>query len=378
MKRSILFLVGLSLQGFAQPVTSSGDVTDVRVVRAADQYPQVSLLGIPHIAQWKPKHFVVAYEVGIPGKTDMGSIDASVSTNDGAAWSPPLTIFDHTARHGTMQFGYANPVLYKPPGQEVIWCFAMRCPMNYAHSEDSHLAAAYSGDGGRSWNPVELSMAYTGPLVIVGDIQRIVENGAPVYLLPAHRNTRRNDPKGSREQFVLRSTSLLDWSLGGYVPQAEPGRIFLHEGQIAVENSSGHLKMVMRTAKGDKEGEALDSPRAWSSVSKDGGLTWTQAQKEPDLWNSVSKPWFGQSSTGSQLYVYNDGPAWSRMALRYKTKAPGAGWSAEHTFFDAGIHNSYTTLIEVAPGEFCAVWDSGTDKRGRRDIRFGKLKISGE
>jgi hypothetical protein len=26
----------------------------------------------------------------------------------------------------------------------------MRCPLNYADSEDSHLAAAYSGDGGRS------------------------------------------------------------------------------------------------------------------------------------------------------------------------------------------------------------------------------------
>ena len=376
MRNALLVLVTmLASQAVAQSAVSIGDVTDVRVIRSVEQEPRASLLGIAHIAQWKPQHLVVAYETGIPGKTDMGSVDAVVTTNDGGAWSPPVTIFDHTERHGAMQFGYANPVLYKPPGQAVIWCFAMRCPMNYAHSEDSHLAAAYSGDGGRSWTPVELSMNYTGPLVIVGDVRRIIENGHPVYLLPAHRNTRRNDPLGSREQFVLRSTSLLDWSLGGYIPQSVPGQIFLHEGQLAVENETGSLTMVMRTARGDKEGEALDPPCAWSSTSKDGGITWTVATEEPNLWNTVSEGWFGQAGNGTQIYVYNDGPAWSRMALHYKTKAQGGIWSEDRTFFDAGIHNSYPDLVEIAPGEFRAVWDSGTDKRQRRDIRFGKFRL---
>ena len=31
--------------------------------------------------------------------------------------------------------------------------------------------------------------------------------------------------------------------------------------------------------------------------------------------------------------------------------------------------------MEVAPGEFRAVWDSGTEKSGRRSIRFGKLTL---
>jgi hypothetical protein len=327
---------------------------------------------------WKEKHLVVAYQKGIAGKGDMGSIDAVVSSNDGDSWSIPSTIFDHEQRHGALQFAYCNAVLYHPPGQDVLWCFAMRCPLNYADSEDSHLAAAYSGDGGRSWNPVELAMHYTGPLVILGEIQRITENGQPVYLLPAHRNTKRADPLGQREQFVLRSTSLLDWSLGGYVPQPEPGKIFLHEGQIAVLNEQQHLKMVMRTAEGRAEGGALNPPRAWSSASTDGGKTWSIAQEEPELWNTVSEGWFGQSRTGTQLYVYNDGPAWSRMALRYKVKPASGAWSDERTFFDAGIRNSYPTLIEIAPGEFRAVWDSGDEKRSRRSIRFGKLTIKNQ
>lgn len=357
---------------------ATGAVRDVRIIRTADQEPRAALLGQPSIAQWDDKHLVVAYQLGIAGKMDMGSIDAVVSTNDGESWSIPSTIFDHTQRHGAMQFGYCNAVLYKPPGQKALWCFAMRCPLNYADSEDSHLAAAYSGDGGRSWNPVELAMHYTGPLVILGEIQRIVENGEPVYLLPAHRNTARSDPHGQREHFVLRSTSLLDWSLGGYVPQPEEQPLFLHEGQIAVINGAGHLKMVMRTSSGRTEGKlmdggALNPPRAWSSLSTDGGKSWSVAREEPELWNSVSEAWFGQSQTGAQLYVYNDGPAFSRMALRYKMKPANGAWSEERTFFDAGIHNSYPTLIETGPGEFRAVWDSGDDKRQRRVIRFGKL-----
>lgn len=359
----------------AQDKASSGDVRDVRVVRTVEQEPRAALLGEPHIAQWKPKHYIVAYEVGIPGKGDMGSIDAVVSTNDGQSWSIPSTIFSHTERHGTMQFAYANPVLYRPPGLDVVWCFAMRCPLHYSDSEDSHLAAAYSGDGGRSWNPVELAMNYNGPMVILGDIQRILEDGRPIYVLPAHCNTRQHDPHGTREHFVLRSTSLLEWSLGGYVPQPEPARIFLHEGMLAVTGESGGLKMVMRTSKMDKPGEALEPPRAWSTTSADGGRHWSAAQEEPALWNTVAKAWFGQSRTGAQLYVYNDGPAWSRMALWYKVKPADGEWSAERPFFDAGIHNSYPTLLETAPGEFCAVWDSGDAKRQRSAIRFGKFTL---
>ena len=373
-----LLLASLASLHAAEPAAkapSTGDVRDVRVVRTAEQEARASLLGQPSIAQWKEKHLVVAYQKGIAGKGDMGSIDAIVSGNDGDSWSIPSTIFDHEQRHGAMQFAYCNAVLYKPPGQEVLWCFAMRCPLNHPDSEDSHLAAAYSGDGGRSWNPVELAMNYTGPLVILGEIQRVIENGRPIYLLPAHRNTKRADPLGQREQFVLRSTSLLDWHLGGYVPQSQPGKIFLHEGQIAITNEQQHLKMVMRTSEGGKEGGALNPPRAWSSTSTDYGKTWSIAQEEPDLWNSVSEGWFGQSCKGSQLYVYNDGPAWSRMALRYKTKAVNGAWSEERSFFDAGVHNSYPTLIEIAPGEFRAVWDSGTEKSGRRSIRFGKLTL---
>jgi hypothetical protein len=357
----------------------TGDVKDVRLVRAVEQHPGASLVWEPYIAAWKPKQLVVAYGAGIPGKVDMGDIYASVSTNDGDTWSEPAFIFDHNQRFGAMQFGYANPVLYKPPGQDVIWCYAMRCPMNYHHSEDSQLVGAFSADGGRSWTPVEMAMQYTGPLIIVAGIQSVIENGHPLYLLPAHRNTLRSDPLGSRDQFMLSSTSLLDWKLAGHIPQPESGRVFLHEGNLAPGDGPGELKLVMRTATYDEKG-VLDPPRAFSSVSKDNGRTWTPAKQEPDLWNARSKAFYGQSANGTHLYIYNDGPPMpkpgGRTSLRYKLQpTPGGPWSGEKTFYDSGTHNSYPTLIEVAPNDFRAVWDSGTKERARTQIHFGKFRL---
>jgi len=66
------------------------------------------------------------------------------------------------------------------------------------------------------------------------------------------------------------------------------------------------------------------------------------------------------------------------MALRYKTLPPGGAWSEEKTFFDMGGHNSYPTRLEVAPGDFRAVWDSGTKEKHRTHISFGKFKIPNE
>lgn len=355
----------------------TGDVTDVRVIRQVDQHPGAALLWEPSIAVWQPRHLVAVFGAGIPGKTDMGDMFVSISTNDGDTWGEPVLVFDHNQRHGALQFAYANPVLFKPPGQDVLWLFAMRCPMNYADSEDARLTAAYSADGGRSWTPVEPAMHYTGPLITVsGGLYRVDDaNGQPRYLMPVHRNTRRHDPLGSRDQLLLSSTSLLEWRLEGFVPQPKEGRVFLQEGNLAPGDAPGELKLVMRTALDSSEGKALDPPRAFSSISRDGGRTWTPAQQEPDLWNSVAKPYFGRAADGTHLYVYSDGPAWSRMALRYKLKPPGESWSAQHTFYDSGTHNSYPTLLEIAPGEYRAVWDSGTKDRHRTHIRFGKFRV---
>lgn len=364
-----------------------GDVTDIRIIRRVEQHPDSWRIWQPFIIQGqKKKHLIVAFGAMTNGKKDMGDIFASISKNDGDTWGEPMAIFDHNRRQGAIQFAYANPVLYRAPGQDIIWCYAMRCPIVYRNSEESQLVAAFTADGGYSWTPVELAMHYTGPLITNSVIVETNIKGQKRYLLPAHRNTLQKDPLGSRDHFILSSTSLLEWKLEAFIPQPKDGKVFLHEGNIAPGDAPGELKIVMRTANYYDTNITTDPPRAYSSISKDGGHTWSPAKPEPALHNAKSKGYFGRASDGTHIYVYNDGPAQrditpgfphgGRTSLRYKIKPAGGKWSEEKTFYDAGIKNSYPTLVEVAPGDFCAVWDSGTAEQPRTHIHFGKLRIN--
>ncbi|MCE2863237.1 MAG: hypothetical protein RIR76_1148 [Verrucomicrobiota bacterium] len=146
--RLLPFLPLALLAGFASVLPAAehrDEVTAVRALRHMDKNPGSSELWEPHLAQWKGRHLVAASGVKIPGKTDMGDIMASVSTDDGDKWGDPVRIFNHQERQGTLRFAYANAILFTVPEQEVLWAFAMRCPMNYRHSEDSQLVCTRRG-----------------------------------------------------------------------------------------------------------------------------------------------------------------------------------------------------------------------------------------
>jgi hypothetical protein len=132
--------------------------------------------------------------------------------------------------------------------------------------------------------------------------------------------------------------------------------------------------MVMRTATYDRE-RVLDPPIAYSTVSRDGGRTWSEAVPEQDLPNYKAKSFYGRDASGRQIYVYSDSA--DRRGLLYKVRTPGGEWSEARVFFHANTRNSYPTLIEESPGEWLCVWDSSTDPEQRRTaIRFGRLKTS--
>jgi hypothetical protein len=301
----------------------------------------------------------------------MGDIVCSISRDAGQTWSACVIIFDHRVRNGTVQYAYNNAVLFRPPGQDVIWLFVMRVPLHYRNSENAELVAAYTADGGYSWHHVELAMDYQSSLIIVAGIETIVRDGVTHYLLPAHRNSLRHDPHGDRRQFVLESTSLLHWKLAGYVPYADDDPVFLHEGGIAPGDQPGELKIVMRTADMQRE-RPLDPPLAYSSVSSDGGKTWSTAKPEPELPNYRSKSFFGRGVDGGQVYVYSDSV--ERRRLSYKVRSKSDDWSEARTFYLQNNRNSYPTLMEDQPGKWLAVWDSSNEPdRQRTAIRFGRL-----
>lgn len=358
---------------FAAERPYQGDVKEVVTIDTLEDNGPYDKIWEPYIAQWNGQHLVAAYGLQLRGKPDMGDIVCSISRDGGKSWGPRILIFDHRQRNGTVQYAYNNSVLFRPPRQDVIWLFCMRTPLHHRDSENANLAAAYTADGGLSWHPVEMAMDYQGAIIIVAGIETVMRNGVPHYLLPGHRNTQRREPHGDRRQFVLESTSLLHWKLAGYVEYPENDPVFLHEGNIAVTENAGELKIVMRTADMQTE-RALDPPLAYSSISKDGGKTWSVAKPEPDLPNYRSKSFFGKSANGQHIYVYSNQV--ERRGLYYKTKSQGGKWSEEKTFYDADNKNSYPTLIEDKPGEWLCVWDSSNEPdRPRTAIRFGRFEF---
>ena len=350
---------------------ATGDATAVVVIDRLDVNGPYNKIWEPYIAKGSDTHLIAAYGLQVRRKLDMGDIVVSLSRDGGESWSPRITVFDHRVRNGSVQYAYNNSVLFRPPGQDVVWLFAMRAPMHYRDSENADLCAAYTADGGYSWHPVELAMGYQGSLIIVAGIEAVQRDGIWHYLLPAHRNSRRHDPFGDRRQFVLESKSLLHWKLTDYIGMPADGDIFLHEGSIGPGDRPGQLKMVMRTADMVRE-RPLDPPLAFSSTSEDGGRTWSDAVAEPELPNYRAKSFYGEDSKGRKVYVYNDSA--DRHGLRYKTKKGNGRWSGEKTFYHNEDRNSYPTLIEDRPGEWIAVWDSSdSPDRKRTAIRFGRL-----
>ena len=256
-----------------------GDVTDVRTIRRVDQHPQAWRVWQPFIIQGNKKNqLLVAFGAMRNGKKDMGDIFATLSKDDGDTWEEPV-LFSIT-RDDRARFSSPMPTrcCIACRGKLVIWCFAMRCSIAQRNSEESQLAAAFTADGGRSWTAVELAMHYTGPLILNAAPVQTKIDGKTRFLLPAHRNTLASDPRGSRDHFILSSTSLLEWKLEAFIPQPTDARVFLHEGNIATGDHDDELKIVMRTANYDETDLTTDPPRAYSSISTDGGHTWSEAR----------------------------------------------------------------------------------------------------
>lgn len=356
----------------------SGDITDARRVASLETATPYDRLWQPFVACWSESHLLAAYGVHRRGKIDMGDIVCSVSTDGGDTWQPPTPIFVHAPTGSGALFAYANPVLYRPPDQDVVWCFAMRCPAAYGDSEDGALCGAYTADGGRTWHHVELTMHFHSPVITCAGVVRIARSQATRFLLPVHRNGLRHDPQGSQEQMVLESTGLMEWRLAGYVPRTGAEQVFAHEGGIAMDSASGELRIVMRTATAGRRYDALAPPIAYSSSSVDGGRTWSPITPEPALHNSASKAYYGCSAGGIEIYVYSPGPKGERKSLRYKLRRRGSDWGQDRLFYDGANRNSYPVLLEYAPGRFHAVWDSSDDPECKRTaIRYGRFSLDG-
>ena len=237
----------------AEDEAHRGHALDVVAIDALDLRGPYDKIWEPFIARWTDEHYIAAYGLQVRGKLDMGDIVCSLSLDGGKSWSPRITVFDHRVRNGSVQYAYNNSVLFRPPDQDVVWLFAMRAPMHYRDSENADLVAAYSADGGYSWQHVELAMGYQGSLIIVAGIETVERDGVRRYLLPAHRNSLRHDLYGDRRQFVLESKSLLRW---------DPRRLRPIRGRRSGVPARGQDRSRRRRRARDGDADGHHGPRA--------------------------------------------------------------------------------------------------------------------
>ena len=118
MKASAIAGLGVLLAAVtvsaAEDIAYEGDVTDIRIVRRLEQHPHAWKIWQPFIVQGdRRRDLLVAFGVQVNGKNDMGDILVSLSGDDGDTWQEPVVVFDHRERQGSVQFAYANPVLYR-------------------------------------------------------------------------------------------------------------------------------------------------------------------------------------------------------------------------------------------------------------------------
>ena len=305
----------------------TGDVTAVCTVRSVEQQPGAALLWEPSIAVWKPEYLVVSFGAGVPGKIDMGDVFAGVSANDGETWSEPVLVFDHNQRYGEF-CNSPTRIRCSTNRRGRTCCGASPCvaPTNYQDSEDLAPGGRVQRRRRDSWTPGGAGHALHGS---ADHRQRrhLPHSGkrpAAAYLLPA------NPARGVTTRSARRAVRAEQHQPAGMAagrlraaaarrPGVPPGRKPCPRRRrrpVEARDAS--------TADYERENKALEPPRAFSSVSNDGGRTWSPAQQEPDLWNNSAKAYYGRASDGTHLYVYSaTAGAEPDGLVRYKTQPAG-------------------------------------------------------
>lgn len=268
------------------------------------------------------------------------------SADGGATWTWSATQY---LKQNDSTASYVNVVMYNDAG--TLYAFIGKSnPISNPDPGTSVNVCMKSTNLGVSWTAQTITNSYAGQMALGG---HIIKSGS-TYFMPFH---------ASGAQGFLKSTNLINWSLAGFVPN--PEGVTLQEGFIAVsQDNSSHLVCKMRVKK-DEGGYA------YSSISTDGGTTWSDARKDLELPNWGVKCSLYRDSNNQYVYLYNteDG----RNTLYYKTRAPGQPWKAGRPFTSDTLagKDCYPMLTEYAPGKFYALWENSY-----HNVYFGKLDVS--
>lgn len=337
----------------------------------------------PDIIATSANNAVVVWREGLrPGNVDMGYVRYSYTTDGGANWSRPQMLAQETS-----EWAWHYVVLHKVGS--TLYAFLGRTPIRDDEPDGKDEKEGFPTDGinhnglpingtflkrstdqGHSWQDV--------PDASFPDMKNLALSGRPA---PGLINGEHVMPywASPRENGVLLSSDMKTWRKGGSVRNGNDPTVLAGENQIAVsQDDPTKLVMVARS-----KDNAAWSTGTYQSASKT--WKWDDFIHDPVLHSdNIARPFFTKDGNGQYLYIYNRGTGFygDRDILDYKTRRPGAAWSAAKDFANgsdpedtAGTGkgwDNYPMADEYAPGKFWVVWEFDTTR-----IKMKRLDISG-
>lgn len=303
-------------------------------------------------------------EKRIKGSGDAGDIDLVLrrSTDGGSTWGPMQMVWDD----GTNTCGNPCPVVDRATG--TIWLL-----LTHNLGTDSEGAIvkgsakgsrtvwiSKSSDDGASWSkPAEITKDVKPPAwtwFATGPGVGIQLKGGRLAVPCDSKNL------GGKigYSFVIYSDDQgASWRAGGTVGDA------WNECQVA-ELSDGALMLNMRNHERSRRARGV-------ALSRDGGLTWTEAKPDPALIEPVCQAGLLRLDPGRLLFS-NPASSKSREKLTVRSSTDdGKSWPASRTIHEGPA--AYSCLVALPEASIGCLYERG-DKKAYEKITFARFTLA--
>lgn len=320
---------------------------------------------IPAMVITKHDNVLAFCEGRVNGREDTGNIDIALrrSGDRGSTWQDLLVVYDE----GTSTCHNPCPI-YLPDMNRVVLI------MNRSYG-DSRVLVTYSDNEGQTWSKPREITSQVRP----AGVKRYTQG-------PCHGIVKQLEPNKGRlvvvgyqsspddGQFYANSMYSDDngetWHHGGTVPTPKTNE------STVCELSDGSLMMNIRM-----QDETIDDSQHFrgQSISRDGGITWSQAElvsslPDPGCQGSILTYSYGGGEGGKNILLFCN-PAWQARRLHNTLRASfddGATWTKGFDFTGETV-GGYSDIAAFSDGQIAVLSEYGRLNEG--GIIFRKFKL---
>jgi len=297
---------------------------------------------------------------------DTGDIDLVVkrSTDNGKTWSKQITIWND----GQNTCGNPVPIVDDRGRIHLLMTWNFQTDKwgtitNGTGKDSRRPYYTYSDDDGITWaQPVEITSSVkkekwdwyaTGPCHGI-QIQKGIHKGRLVA--PNYFTTRENGKSKSYSHIIYSDDYGKTWKPGEPTPNSGVGECSV------VEIGEGTLMLNMRADEGFYRK---------SSISSDGGITWSSPQINIDQIDCKCQG--SILSIGGAVFFSNAASATERINMTIKKSTDdGKSWNRQYTVYEG--KSGYSDIVELADSQIAIIYEGG-EKRYTDGLAFKVVSI---